>query len=81
MTRPSLQYFRRLAAKAPRGQFWLFFTAAGAAIVRFGYSAALLGIAALAAAATLLFARLSGAQAASTPDPSGYLENLTAVRS
>jgi len=53
----------------------------GAAIVRFGYSAALLGIAALAVAATLLFARLSGAQAASTPDPSGYLENLTAVRS
>ncbi len=28
MTRPSLQDFRRLAAKAPRGQFWLFFTAA-----------------------------------------------------
>jgi hypothetical protein len=53
----------------------------GAAIVRFGYSAALLGIAALAIAATLLFARLSGAQAASTPDPSGYLENLTVVRS
>jgi hypothetical protein len=27
MTRPSLQYFRRLSAQAPRGLFWLFFTA------------------------------------------------------
>jgi hypothetical protein len=54
--------------------------AMGVAIVRFGYSAALLGIAGLAVAATLLFARLSGSQAASAPDPSGYLEDLTAVR-
>jgi len=52
----------------------------GAAIVRFGYSAALLGIAGLAVAATLLFARLSGSPAASAPDPSGYLEDLTAIR-
>ena len=36
MTRPSLQYFRRLAAKAPRGQFWLFFTAA--LFFNFGFS-------------------------------------------
>ena len=52
----------------------------GAAIVRFGYSAALLGIAGLAVAASLLFARLSGAQPASATDPSGYLEDLTAIR-
>jgi len=52
----------------------------GAAIVRFGYSAALFGIAGLAVAATLLFARLSGSPAASAPDPSGYLEDLTAIR-
>jgi MFS family permease len=54
--------------------------AMGVAIVRFGYSAALLGIAGLAVAATLLFARLSGSHAASAPDSSGYLEDLTAIR-
>src|SRR3984957_18564646 len=54
--------------------------ATGVAIVRFGYSAALLGIAGLAVAATLLFARLSGSHAASAPDSSGYLEDLTAIR-
>jgi MFS family permease len=54
--------------------------AMGVAIVRFGYSAALLGIAGLAVAATLLFARLSGSQAASAPDSSGCLEDLTAIR-
>jgi hypothetical protein len=53
--------------------------AMGAAIVRFGYSAALLGIAGLAVAATLLFARLSDSHAASVPDSSGYLEDLTAI--
>jgi MFS family permease len=53
--------------------------AMGAAIVRFGYSAALLGIAGLAVAATLLFARLSDSHAASAPDSSGYLEDLTAI--
>jgi MFS family permease len=52
----------------------------GAAIVRFGYSPALLGIAGLAVAATVLFARLSGSEAAPAPDPSGYLEDLTAIR-
>src|ERR1700741_135365 len=36
MTRPFLQRFRRLAAKAPRGQFWLFFSAAG--FFNFGFS-------------------------------------------
>ncbi len=36
MNRPSLQYFRRLAAKAPRGQFWLFFTAS--LFFSFGFS-------------------------------------------
>jgi len=54
--------------------------AMGAAIVRFGYSAALLGIAGLAVTATLLFARLSGSHAASAPDSSNYLEDLTAIR-
>jgi hypothetical protein len=54
--------------------------AMGAAIVRFGYSAALLGIAGLAVAATLLFARLSGSRAASAPDSPGYLEDLTAIQ-
>jgi MFS family permease len=54
--------------------------AMGVAIVRFGYSAALLGIAGLAVAATLLFARLSGSHADSAPDSSGYLEDLTAIR-
>jgi MFS family permease len=49
----------------------------GVAIVRFGYSAALLGIAGLAVAATLLFARLSGSHA---PDSSDCLEDLTAIR-
>lgn len=52
----------------------------GVAIVRFGYPAALLGIAGLAVAATLLFARLSGSQAASASDPSGYPEDLAAIR-
>ena len=54
--------------------------AMGIAIVRFGYSAALLAIAGLAVAATLLFARLSGSHAASAPDSSGCLEDLTAAR-
>jgi len=54
--------------------------AMGAAIVRFGYSAALLGIAGLAVTATLLFARLSSSHAASAPDSSDYLEDLTAIR-
>jgi hypothetical protein len=54
--------------------------AMGAAIVRFGYSAALFGIAGLAVAATLLFARLSGSRPVSAPDSSGYLEDLTAIR-
>jgi MFS family permease len=54
--------------------------AMGAAIVRLGYSATLLGIAGLAVAATLLFARLSGSHPASAPDSSGYLEDLTAIR-
>jgi hypothetical protein len=49
----------------------------GVAIVRFGYSAALLGIAGLAVAATLLFARLSGWHA---PECSDCLEDLTAIR-
>jgi hypothetical protein len=53
--------------------------AMGVAIVRFGYSAALLGIAGLAVAATLLFARLSGSQAASAPNSSGCLKDLSAV--
>jgi MFS family permease len=53
--------------------------AMGVAIVRFGYSAALLGIAGLAVAATLLFARLSGSHATSAPDSPGYLEDLTAI--
>jgi MFS family permease len=54
--------------------------AMGVAIVRFGYSAALLGIAGLAVAATLLFARLSGSHAASAPNSSDCLEDLTAIR-
>jgi hypothetical protein len=52
----------------------------GIAIVRFGYSATLLAIAGLAVAATLLFARLSGSQAAPAPDSSGCLKDLTAAR-
>ena len=36
MIRPSLQYFRQLSAKAPRGQFWLFFTAS--LFFSFGFS-------------------------------------------
>ncbi len=36
MNRPPLQYLRRLAAKAPRGQFWLFFTAS--LFFSFGFS-------------------------------------------
>jgi MFS family permease len=36
MNQPSLAYFRRLAAKAPRGQFWLFFTAS--LFFSFGFS-------------------------------------------
>jgi hypothetical protein len=51
----------------------------GVAIVRFGYPAALLGIAGLAVAATLLFSRLAGSQAISAPDRSSYLEDLTAI--
>jgi hypothetical protein len=54
--------------------------AMGAAMVRFGYSAALLGIAGSAVAAPLLFARASGSHAASAPDSSGYQEDLTAIR-
>jgi len=54
--------------------------AVGAAIVRFGYSAALLGLAGLAVAAPLLFARASGSHAACAPDSSGYQEDLTAIR-
>ena len=36
MNRPPLQHLRRLAAKAPRGQFWLFFTAS--LFFSFGFS-------------------------------------------
>jgi MFS-type transporter involved in bile tolerance (Atg22 family) len=36
MIRPSLQYLRQLLARAPRGQFWLFFTAA--LFFNFGFS-------------------------------------------
>ncbi len=54
--------------------------AMGIAIARFGYSATLLGIAGLAVAATLLFARLSGSQVAPAPDSSGCLKDLTAAR-
>jgi hypothetical protein len=49
----------------------------GAAIVRFGYSAVLLGIAGLAVAATGLFGRLSNPYA-TVPVASDNLENLTA---
>src|ERR1700722_360405 len=36
MTRLSLQYFRRLSARAPRGQVWVFFSAA--LFFNFGFS-------------------------------------------
>ena len=52
--------------------------AMGAAIVRFGYSATLLGIAALAVMATLLFARLTDSHPA--PNSADYLENLGAIQ-
>jgi MFS family permease len=54
--------------------------AMGVAIVRFGYSPALLAIAGLAVMATLLFARLSGSHPASAPGSSGYLEDLAAIQ-
>jgi len=53
--------------------------AMGAGIFRFGYSAALLAVAGLAVAATLLFGRLSGPHA-SAPASSDYVEDLTAIR-
>jgi hypothetical protein len=49
----------------------------GAAIVRFGYSAVLLGIACLAVTATGLFGRLSNPYA-TVPVASDHVENLTA---
>ena len=54
-------------------------TAMGVAIVRFGYSAALLGIAGLAVAATVLFGRLSG-PAASAPTSPDQLGDLAVTR-
>jgi hypothetical protein len=54
--------------------------AMGAGIVRFGYSAALLAVAGLAVAATLLFGRLSATRAASAPASSDYVKDLTAIR-
>jgi hypothetical protein len=50
----------------------------GAAIVRFGYPASLLGVAGLAVAATVLFGRLSGPRA-SVSASSDHLEDLTAI--
>jgi MFS family permease len=50
----------------------------GAAIVRFGYSAVLLGIACLALTATGLFGRLSNPYA-TVPVATDHLENLTAI--
>jgi MFS family permease len=50
----------------------------GAAIVRFGYSAVLLGIACLALTATGLFGRLSNPYA-TIPVATDHLENLTAI--
>ncbi len=50
----------------------------GVAIVRFGYSTVLLGVAGLAVTATALFGRLSG-QHATVPVASDRMENLTAI--